>query len=53
LHADIPGSTLAVVPDARHFIPEEAPEKTEGADILAALEASLSHARKKKQPVHA
>ena len=27
LHAAIPGSTLAVLPGIRHFVPEEAPEK--------------------------
>ena len=35
LNADIPGSTLAVVPDARHFTPEEAPEKV--AEVLTEL----------------
>jgi len=35
LHAEIPGSTLAVVPDARHFTPEESPEKV--ADVLTEL----------------
>jgi pimeloyl-ACP methyl ester carboxylesterase len=35
LHAEIPGSTLAVVPDVRHFLPEEAPEKV--ADVLTEL----------------
>jgi DNA end-binding protein Ku len=33
--------------------PEKPPEKTEVADILAALEESLAHARKKRQPAHA
>jgi DNA end-binding protein Ku len=32
---------------------EEPPEKTNVSDILAALEASLADARKKKQPAHA
>ena len=27
LHATIPGSTLEILPDVRHFLPEEAPEK--------------------------
>ena len=35
LHAEIRGSTLAVIPDARHFTPEEAPEKV--ADALTEL----------------
>jgi pimeloyl-ACP methyl ester carboxylesterase len=30
LHAAIPGSTLDVVPDARHFVPEEHPERVSG-----------------------
>jgi pimeloyl-ACP methyl ester carboxylesterase len=36
LHQAIPGSTLDVLPDARHFVPEEAPEKVAGivADLL-------------------
>jgi pimeloyl-ACP methyl ester carboxylesterase len=35
LQTEIPGSSLAVVPDARHFTPEEAPEKV--ADVLTEL----------------
>jgi pimeloyl-ACP methyl ester carboxylesterase len=35
LNSEIPGSTLTVVPDVRHFIPEEAPEKV--ADVLTEL----------------
>jgi pimeloyl-ACP methyl ester carboxylesterase len=35
LNQEIRGSTIAVVPDARHFMPEEAPEKV--ADVLAEL----------------
>jgi pimeloyl-ACP methyl ester carboxylesterase len=35
LQNEIPGSTLAVVPDARHFTPEEAPEKV--GDVLTEL----------------
>ncbi len=35
LHTEIPGSSLAVVPDARHFTPEEAPETV--ADVLTEL----------------
>jgi pimeloyl-ACP methyl ester carboxylesterase len=35
LHAALPGSTLHVVPDARHFVPEEAPEQV--ADAITAL----------------
>ena len=35
LHAEIRGSSLAVVPDVRHFTPEEAPEKV--ADVLSEL----------------
>lgn len=35
LHAAIPGSTLDVLPDARHFTPEEAPEQV--AAVLTAL----------------
>lgn len=36
LHAAIPGSTLEIVEDARHFLPEDAPER-----VLAALTALL------------
>jgi pimeloyl-ACP methyl ester carboxylesterase len=35
LQSEIAGSTLAIVPDARHFTPEEAPEKV--ADVLTEL----------------
>ena len=35
LQAEIPGSTLNVVPDIRHFTPEEAPEKV--AEVLGSL----------------
>ena len=35
LHAALPGSTLHVVPDARHFLPEEAPEQV--ADAVTEL----------------
>jgi pimeloyl-ACP methyl ester carboxylesterase len=35
LHETIPGSTLDVLPDARHFLPEESPEKVAG--IIARL----------------
>ena len=35
LHAAIPGSTLQVIPEARHFLPEETPQQL--ADMLAAL----------------
>jgi pimeloyl-ACP methyl ester carboxylesterase len=35
LQTEIPGSSIAVVPDARHFTPEEAPEKV--ADVLTEL----------------
>jgi pimeloyl-ACP methyl ester carboxylesterase len=35
LHTDIRGSTLSVVPDIRHFTPEEAPEKV--AEVLGEL----------------
>lgn len=35
LHGEIPGSTLTVLPDVRHFAPEEAPEKV--ADVLTEL----------------
>ena len=35
LTAEIPGSSIAVVPDVRHFTPEEAPEKV--ADVLTEL----------------
>ena len=37
LRGDIPGATLDVVPDVRHFTPEEAPE-TVGAVIAKWLE---------------
>ena len=30
LHAALPGSTLHVLPDVRHFVPEEAPEQVAG-----------------------
>jgi len=36
LHAAIPGSTLEIVEDVRHFLPEDAPER-----VLAALTALL------------
>lgn len=36
LHETIPGATLDVVADARHFVPEEAPERV-GAAITALL----------------
>jgi len=35
LNSEIRGSTLTVVPDVRHFVPEEAPEKV--ADVLTEL----------------
>jgi pimeloyl-ACP methyl ester carboxylesterase len=35
LHEAIPGSTLDVIPDARHFTPEESPEQV--ADVLGKL----------------
>jgi pimeloyl-ACP methyl ester carboxylesterase len=35
LNSEIPGSSLAVIPDARHFTPAEAPEKV--ADVLTEL----------------
>ena len=35
LAAEIPGATLEVLPDARHFLPEEAPQAT--ADAIARL----------------
>ena len=37
LHEQIPGSTLDILPDARHFLPEDAPEKVAGvvAGLLA------------------
>lgn len=37
LHAALPGSTLHVVPDARHFVPEEAP-----APVAAAITELLT-----------
>ena len=30
LRVDVPGATLDVVPDARHFVPEESPEAVAG-----------------------
>lgn len=35
LHAAIPGSTLHVLPDVRHFVPEEAPQSV--ADVITDL----------------
>jgi pimeloyl-ACP methyl ester carboxylesterase len=35
LHAAIPGSTLEVLPDARHFTPEESPEQV--AEVIRGL----------------
>jgi pimeloyl-ACP methyl ester carboxylesterase len=35
LHERIPGSTLDILPDARHFLPEDAPEKV--AAVVAGL----------------
>lgn len=37
LHAEIPGSTLVVIPNVRHFVPEVAPQRV--ADLLADLVA--------------
>jgi pimeloyl-ACP methyl ester carboxylesterase len=35
LNTEIPGSSLEIVHDSRHFTPEEAPEKV--ADVLTEL----------------
>ena len=35
LHESIPGSTLDVLPDSRHFVPEEAPERV--AEVIGQL----------------